>query len=152
MNTIRKIAAQKRIALVAHDHMKKELVDWAEYNKQNLNTHILYGTGTTGSLLEKYTGLKVNKLLSGPMGGDLQIGALTAEGKLDVIVFFWDPMEAQPHDPDIKALLRIAAVWNIPLACNRASADFLISSPLMDSDYAAILVDYSQYMSRSIPM
>lgn len=152
MNTIRKIAAQKRIALVAHDHMKKELVDWAEYNKDILKHHVLYGTGTTGSLLEKYTGLDVNKLLSGPMGGDLQIGALTAEGKLDAIVFFWDPMEAQPHDPDIKALLRIAAVWNIPLACNRASADFLISSPLMNSDYDAIMVDYTQYMNRSIPM
>lgn len=152
MNTIRKITAQKRIALVAHDHMKKELVDWAEYNKQILDKHVLFGTGTTGSLIETYTGLEVNKLLSGPMGGDLQIGALTAEGKLDLIVFFWDPMEAQPHDPDIKALLRIAAVWNIPLACNRASADFLISSPLMNTDYSAILVDYSQYMSRSIPM
>ena len=140
----------KRIALVAHDNMKDELITWATFNKTTLKDHQLYATGTTGTLVEKALDQPVIKFLSGPLGGDQQIGASIAEGKLDVLIFFWDPMEAQPHDPDIKALLRVAATWNIPVACNRATADFIFTSPLMHQDYEAILPDYSSYISRKI--
>lgn len=142
--------AKKRVALVAHDNKKKELVDWAVYNKTVLNKHRLYATGTTGSLLEKALDQSVSTFLSGPLGGDQQIGAAIAEGKIDILIFFWDPMEAQPHDPDIKALLRVAATWNIPVACDRATADFILTSPLMHQEYEAILPDYSAYIKRMI--
>ncbi len=145
---IRKLNASKRIALVAHDNKKAELIEWAIYNKTVLGQHRLYGTGTTGKLLEQALGLPVSKFLSGPLGGDLQIGARIAEGKIDVLIFFWDPMEAQPHDPDIKALLRLGVTWNIPFACDRATADFLLTSPLMHREYEVILPDYSEYLKR----
>ncbi len=149
MNT-RTLASRKRIALVAHDNMKDEIIEWAIYNKVALSKHQLFATGTTGSLLETALDQPIYKFLSGPLGGDQQIGASIAEGKLDALIFFWDPMEAQPHDPDIKALLRVAATWNIPTACNRATADFLLTSPLMHQDYETILVDYSAYTNRRL--
>src|SRR6187200_1449825 len=141
---------RKRIALVAHDNKKKELIEWAVFNKTTLAKHRLYATGTTGSLLEEKLDQSITKLQSGPLGGDLQIGAKIAEGKIDVLIFFWDPMEAQPHDPDIKALLRLAVVWNIPFACDRATADFLLTSPLMRGEYECQIPDYSQYLKRKL--
>jgi methylglyoxal synthase len=122
----------KRIALVAHDDRKGDLLDWAEYNRAILARHDLYATGTTGRLLAERLGVQVTRFQSGPLGGDQQIGALIASGDLDMLVFFWDPMSSQPHDSDVKALVRIAVVWNIPIACNRTSADYLITSPLLD--------------------
>jgi methylglyoxal synthase len=145
---IRKMGASKRIALVAHDNKKNELIEWAIYNRIALAKHRLYGTGTTGTLIEKALGQSVSKFLSGPLGGDQQVGARIAEGKIDVLIFFWDPMEAQPHDPDIKALLRLGVTWNIPIANNRATADFLLTSPLLYEEYQTIIPDYSQYVKR----
>jgi methylglyoxal synthase len=145
---VRKMNGSKRIALVAHDNKKSELIEWAVYNKTALSKHRLYGTGTTGTLLEHALGQSVSKFLSGPLGGDQQIGARIAEGKIDMLIFFWDPMEAQPHDPDIKALLRLAVTWNIPFACDRATADFIFTSPLMLEDYEIIPPDYSTYNNR----
>jgi methylglyoxal synthase len=142
------MSRSKRIALVAHDNKKNELIEWAVYNKAALAQHHLFGTGTTGTLVEQALGQAVHKFLSGPFGGDQQIGARIAEGKIDMLIFFWDPMEAQPHDPDIKALLRLAVTWNIPFACDRATADFIFTSPLMLEDYAIIPPDYSVYNSR----
>jgi len=147
----REIGATKRIGLVAHDNKKRDLIEWARFNVDLLGRHLLVATGTTGSLLEKELDLPVAKLRSGPLGGDQQIGALIAEGQLDVLIFFWDPLEQQPHDPDVKALLRIAVVWNIPVACDRATADFMISSPLMTSDYERKLPDFEAYTTRSLP-
>ncbi len=147
---IRTIASAKRIALIAHDHKKLELIEWSTLNRSVLTNHILYATGTTGRMLEESLGVPVIKLLSGPLGGDQQIGAMIAEEKIDSIIFFWDPMEALPHDPDIKALLRLAAVWNIPMACNRSTADFLLSSPLMAVDYNIQMTDYSAYLTRKV--
>jgi methylglyoxal synthase len=135
--------ATKRIALVAHDNMKDELLAWAADHRTALAQHTLVGTGTTGRLVAEHTGLDVERLRSGPLGGDQQLGGRIADGLVDVLVFFWDPLEPQPHDPDIKALLRIAAVWNIPVACNRASADFIISSPLLTAAYDR---DVPQYL------
>ena len=143
--TIRKI---KNVALVAHDNMKDELLDWAKFNKGTIVKHHLFATGTTGAMLEEVLDTGINKMQSGPLGGDLQLGALISEGKIDFLIFFWDPLEAQPHDPDIKALLRIAAVWNIPLASNRATADFIISSELMNQEYTRRITDYEAYKNR----
>lgn len=147
----RPLPARKRIALVAHDNKKDDLLDWAVYNKSVLSRHELYGTGTTGKLLHEALNLEVHRLLSGPLGGDQQIGAMIAEGKIDVLIFFWDPMEALPHDPDIKALLRLGVVWNIPIACDRSTADFLLTSPLMHAEYQPKLEDYSTYLKRKLP-
>jgi methylglyoxal synthase len=142
------MSASRRIALVAHDSKKLDLLDWARYNRGLLAAHQLYGTGTTGDLLERGAGLEVVKLKSGPWGGDQQIGAKIADGEIDLLIFFWDPLETQAHDTDVKALLRIAVVWNIPVACNRASADLIISSPLMTDDYQRIVPDYQEYVTR----
>jgi methylglyoxal synthase len=142
------IPPRKHIALVAHDNKKKDLMEWAKYNRELLVKHTLCATGTTGSMLEKTLEMDVLKLQSGPLGGDQQIGAKIAEGLIDFIIFFWDPLEPQPHDPDVKALLRLAVVWNVPVACNRASADFMISSPLMSSAYERMLPDFEQYRGR----
>jgi methylglyoxal synthase len=136
------MAERKRIALVAHDHKKRELVEWAQFNRELLARHELWATGTTGQLLERELGVAINKLKSGPLGGDQQIGARIVDGAVDFLIFFWDPLEPVPHDPDVKALLRIAVVWNIPVACNRASADFMISSPLMAGRYERLVPDY----------
>jgi len=146
----RVMESRKRIALVAHDHKKNELVEWALFNKTTLAKHRLYATGTTGSLLEEKLDQSITKLLSGPLGGDQQIGARIAEGKIDMLIFFWDPMEAQPHDPDIKALLRVAVTWNIPIACDRATADFILTSPLMHESYEPVIEDYSEYIKRKL--
>jgi methylglyoxal synthase len=140
----------KKIALVAHDDKKRDLLEWAKFNKLLLAQHDLYATGTTGKLLEQELGIEVNKLQSGPLGGDQQIGAKISEGELDLLIFFWDPLASQAHDTDVKALLRIAVVWNIPVACNRASADFMISSPLMSGAYERRPPDYEAYTERDV--
>ena len=141
---------RKRVALVAHDNKKEEMIEWASYNKYALARHRLYATGTTGSLLEIALDQSVTKFMSGPLGGDQQIGSKIAEGKIDMLIFFWDPMEAQPHDPDIKALLRLAVTWNIPVACDRATADFILTSPLMDQEYESTIPDYTTYLRRRV--
>ena len=141
------MAARKRIALVAHDHCKSFLLDWAERQKAGLAEHDLLATGTTGLLLQQRLGLPVESMISGPLGGDQQLGARIAEQRVDMLVFFWDPFEPQPHDPDIKALLRVAAVWNIPVACNECSADYLLSSPLMTQAHSYRIPDYAAYLS-----
>jgi len=150
----------KTVALVAHDNRKQDLIEWAEWNYNELVKHKIVCTGTTGNLVEKaiheklgkekQVGFKVQKLKSGPLGGDQQLGALIAEGKIDVLIFFWDPMEPQPHDVDVKALLRISVLYNIPSACNRSTADFIISSSLLQEDYVPILKDYSSYIKRDV--
>lgn len=150
MDQIRIISAVKRIALVAHDNKKKDLIEWAYYNRTVLSQHELIATGTTGKLLEEKLGRPVKRLLSGPLGGDQQMGAMVAEGKLDMMVFFWDPMEAQAHDSDVKALLRLAVAWNILMACNRATADFILTSVLMQNDYPVVIPDYTGYLNRRL--
>ncbi len=140
----------KRIALIAHDNKKRDLIEWAKYNRVLLAHHEVYATGTTGQLLERELGFPISKLQSGPLGGDQQIGAMIVNGGIDFLIFFWDPLEPMPHDPDVKALLRMAVVWNIPIACNRASADFMISSPLMDGEYDRLVPDYDGYRTRKI--
>jgi methylglyoxal synthase len=140
----------KKIALVAHDNKKHDLVEWAKFNKALLSHHKIYATGTTGQMLEEELGIEITRLQSGPLGGDQQIGAKIADGEINFLIFFWDPLEPMPHDPDVKALLRIAVVWNIPIACNRSSADFMISSQLMDMEYSRILPDYDLYRNRDI--
>ncbi len=141
---------RKRIVLVAHDHKKRDLLEWAKYNRDRLAQHDVYATGTTGRLLEEALDIPIIKFQSGPLGGDQQIGAKISEGEIDFLVFFWDPLEPLPHDPDVKALLRIAVVWNVPIACNRASADFMFSSPLMDSEYQRTFPDYEDYVDRRL--
>jgi methylglyoxal synthase len=152
--------ARKRIALVAHDNRKKDLIEWVEWNWEALLKHSLICTGTTGTLVEKALQKRVDKrsketveivkLKSGPLGGDQQLGAMIAEGKIDVMVFLWDPMEPQPHDVDVKALLRICVLYNVPTACNRSTADFMISSPLFVAPYEPAIVDYSTYITRRL--
>ncbi len=141
---------KKNIALIAHDHRKMDLLDWAEYNKEKLSGHNLFGTGTTGSLAAERLGQPVFTFKSGPLGGDLQIGSAIIDNEIDIMIFFWDPLQAQPHDVDVKALLRISVVYNIPIACNRSSADFLISSPLMETPYDRFIVDYSRRFNKDI--
>lgn len=143
-----RLGPRKKIGLVAHDHKKADLIEWARFNVGLLAGHDLVATGTTGTVLEEELGVDVLKLRSGPLGGDQQLGALIADGEVDFLVFFWDPLQPQPHDTDVKALLRLAVVWNIPVACNRATADFMISSPLMTSGYERQLPDYRAYVDR----
>lgn len=138
-----KMNRKKKIALIAHDNRKEDLLDWARFNRDMLAEHELYATGTTGRLLSEKLGLDVYKFQSGPLGGDQQVGAYIADGKIDFIIFFWDPFEPQPHDADIKALHRIAVVYNIPIACNRSTADFIVSSQLMNDEYELFLIDYN---------
>ena len=142
------MAGRKNIALVAHDNKKEELVEWAKCNCELLAGHSLYFTKTTGQLLKSRLGLKVTLLESGPLGGDQQIGSRISEGQIDFVIFFTDPLQSQPHDPDVRALLRVTVVWNVPVACNRASADFIISSPLMSTGYMRLVPDYSKYEAR----
>ncbi|MEX0724016.1 MAG: methylglyoxal synthase [Gracilimonas sp.] len=139
---------KKNIALIAHDHRKMDLLDWAEYNSEHLSNHNLFGTGTTGKLVSDKVGLPVFRFKSGPLGGDLQIGTAIVQNEIDVMIFFWDPLQAQPHDVDVKALQRISIVYNIPMACNRSSADFLITSPLMKQQYDRFIVDYSKRFNK----
>jgi methylglyoxal synthase len=148
----KKIAMEhdKRIALVAHDNKKRDLVEWAKYNRDLLAHHKVYATGTTGEILERELGFPITRFQSGPLGGDQQIGAKIVDDEINFLIFFWDPLEPMPHDPDVKALLRMAVVWNIPIACNRASADFMISSPLMDGEYDRLVPDYEGYRTRPI--
>ena len=150
----------KRIALVAHDNRKKDLIEWVEWNYEILIKHQLVSTGTTGSLVEKAIREKLKedesnafemiKLKSGPLGGDQQLGAMIAEGNIDLMIFLWDPMQPHPHDVDVKALLRISVLYNVPAACNRSTADFMISSPLLDEEYDPVLNDYSEYIGRTV--
>ena len=141
---------EKTIAIVAHDNKKQDLLAWAQFNREALSRHKLVATGTTGNLLHTELDLLVTCLQSGPLGGDQQIGAKISEGEIDMLIFFWDPLEPHPHDPDVKALLRIAVVWNIPIACNRSSADFIISSSLMPNEYHRLVPDYDGHLRRSI--
>jgi methylglyoxal synthase len=141
---------KKKIALVAHDNKKQDLLEWAKFNKESLGKHHLFATGTTGRMIEQEVDIPVVKLKSGPLGGDQQLGAMISDNQIDILIFFWDPLEPQPHDPDVKALLRIAVVWNIPVACDRASADFMFSSPLMSQDYKRRVPDYSDHNNRNV--
>ncbi|MES2430394.1 MAG: methylglyoxal synthase [Bacteroidota bacterium] len=150
MKSSRKLSTRKTIALVAHDSKKKDLIEWAVHNKTALARHELVATGTTGKLLEENLDRPVTKLLSGPLGGDQQIGSMIAEGRIDILVFFWDPMQAQPHDSDVKALLRVGVAWNILLACDRTTADFIFTSPLMNTDYNVDIPDYNDYLNRKV--
>ena len=149
-HTVLSMHEEKTIAVVAHDNKKQELLAWTKFNRESLNCHKLVATGTTGTLLQTELNIPVTRLQSGPLGGDQQLGAKISEGSIDVLIFFLDPLEPHPHDPDVKALLRIAVVWNIPIACNRASADFLISSSLMPTQYQRLVPDYDGYRHRLV--
>jgi methylglyoxal synthase len=142
------VEARKKIALIAHDNKKDELLAWADLHRETLLRHDLFGTGTTGSLLVEQLDLPVTAFQSGPLGGDMQVGARIAEGEIDMLIFFWDPLDALPHDPDVKALLRLAVVWNIPVASNEATADFLVTSPHFDSEYERLVPDYDAHRRR----
>lgn len=147
------MSARKRVALIAHDNCKAPLLEWARYNRGTLAGHDLFATGTTGALLARELGLAVTPFLSGPLGGDQQVGAAIAEGRIDLVIFFWDPLEPHPHDVDVKALLRIAVVYNVPIACNRSTADFLLSSPLMHGHYERRVRDeLSTFTSRELQL
>jgi methylglyoxal synthase len=150
LNTTRKLLTKKNIALVAHDHLKESLLAWCKKNREELSHHNLCGTGTTGTLIKKETGLNITPMLSGPMGGDQQIGALIAEGKIDILIFFWDPLNAVPHDPDVKALLRLSTVWNIPVATNQATANALIQSPIFTQEVDIEIPDYQSYLKERV--
>jgi methylglyoxal synthase len=147
---IRVLEKRKKIALIAHDNKKKDLIEWAVHNKKELSKHSLFATGTTGKLIEDALDQPVVKLLSGPLGGDQQIGAMIATGDIDVVFFFFDPMEAQPHDSDVKALLRLAVAWNLPMACDRSTADFLMTSRFMQEEYSYELPNYTHYLNRKV--
>lgn len=147
---LRKMRQKKNIALVAHDNKKQDLIEWVQFNRGLLEQHEIYATGTTGRLLEQELDIDIHTMQSGPLGGDQQIGAKISQGEIEFLVFFWDPLEPHPHDPDVKALLRIAVVWNIPIACNRTSADFIFSSSLMSEAYDRRLPDYESYQQRLI--
>ncbi len=151
----------KNIALVAHDSRKKDLIEWIEYNYKNIMKHRIVCTGTTGRIVEEAlitklgeepSSFQILKLKSGPLGGDQQLGAMIAEGKVDLLIFLWDPMQPQPHDVDVKALLRIAVLYNVPTACNRATADFIVSSSLLNEQYTSVLKDYSRYITRGVTL
>jgi methylglyoxal synthase len=150
METLRVLNKRKRIALVAHDHKKKDLIDWVVYNRIELSRHELLATGTTGKLIEERLDRPIKKLLSGPLGGDQQIGSMIAAGDIDMLIFFWDPMEAQPHDSDVRALLRVAIAWNCIVACDRATADFVLTSPLIQEQYELVVPDYMDYLKRRV--
>ena len=148
----REVAIKKNIALIAHDNHKQDLLKWAKGNREMLTRHNLHATGTTGRLMETQLDADVGKFMSGPMGGDQQIGAAIPEGKIDILIFFWDPFEPLPHDPDVKALLRLAAVWNIPVACNEATADLLVSSPMFNRSFLAKVPDYQAYQESRVKL
>ena len=146
------MVSDKKIALVAHDNKKRDLLEWAKYNRDLLAEHEIFATGKTGAILEEQLGFSIHKLQSGQLGVDKQIGAKIVSNEIDFLIFFWDPLEPQPHDPDVRALLRVAVVWNIPIACNRASADMMISSPLMDGEYHRLVPDYDEYGTSKIDL
>ena len=146
----RVLKATKTISLVAHDHKKDELLSWVKKHREILSQHQLIATGTTGKLISDFLGVNVKRVMSGPLGGDQQLGSMIAEGEIDIVIFFWDPMEAQPHDSDVKALLRLCVVWNIRMACDSATADFILSSPFMHSEYVAEVPDYTNYLNRNV--
>jgi methylglyoxal synthase len=135
----------KRIVLIAHDNKKHDLLEWVTFNKGTLSKHFLSATGTTGKIIHESTGLPIHRFISGPLGGDQQIGSKIVGGEIDIMIFFWDPLSAQPHDPDVKALLRIAVLYNIPMACNRSTADFIISSNLLETEYKKNTEDFAEY-------